>query len=31
VGAAVTPIEQYGFLIMLHRRAQLAQPAIVIR
>jgi len=27
----VTPIEQYGFLIMLHRRAQLAQPAIVIR
>src|SRR5262252_5119966 len=28
VGAAVTPIEQYGFLIMLHRRAQLAQPAI---
>src|SRR5215470_14984508 len=30
VGAAVTPIEQYGFLIMLHRRAQLAQPAIGI-
>src|SRR5262245_62866707 len=28
VGAAVAPIEQYGFLIMLHRRAQLAQPAI---
>src|SRR5262249_50268121 len=30
VGAAVTPIEQYGFLIMLHRWAQLAQPAIGI-
>jgi hypothetical protein len=30
VGAAVTPIEQYGFLIMLHRRAQLAQSAIGI-
>jgi hypothetical protein len=30
VGAAVTPIEQYGFVIMLHRRAQLAQPAIGI-
>ena len=30
MGAAVTPIEQYGFLIMLHRRAQLALPAIGI-
>jgi hypothetical protein len=30
VGAAVTPIEHYCFLIILHRRAQLAQPAMGI-
>ena len=30
MGAAVAPVEQYGQLIMLHRRYQLTQPAISI-